>query len=119
MGDLSKHFWRWEFECNCGCGTNPIRGEFVDRLQKVREKYGPLTVNSGSRCKRHNRIVGGSPDSSHLGGWAADLRCPNSFSRFQLIRYLQAEGFQRIGMGRDFIHVDCDPDKPQTLMWLY
>jgi len=119
MGDLSKHFSRWEFECSCGCGTGQIRDALVERLQKVREGYGPLTVNSGCRCKRHNRNVGGTPESSHLSGWAADLRCPNSFSRFHLVQNLLAAGFQRIGIGRDFIHADCDPDKPQILMWLY
>ena len=119
MGDLSKHFSRWEFECSCGCGTNPIHIELVECLQSVREKVGPLTINSGCRCKRHNNNVGGTSESSHLIGWAADLRCPNSVSRFFLIRYLQEGGFQRIGIGGDFIHVDLDPNKPNSLMWLY
>lgn len=119
MGDLSKHFSRWEFECFCGCGTDQIQNRLVERLQRIREKYGSLIINSGCRCERHNCKVGGNPTSSHLRGWAADIHCPNSFSRFVLIRHLFEEGVQRIGIGSDFLHVDEDPDKAQTVMWLY
>ncbi len=119
MGDLTKHFSKWEFECPCGCNYDQMQVEFVKRLQKVREKFGPLTINSGCRCEQHNRSVGGSPESSHLRGLAADIRCPNSFSRFHLIRSLMEEGFQRIGIGQEFLHVDMDQNKPQFLIWIY
>lgn len=119
MGDLTKHFSRWEFECSCGCEFDRVQVAFVERLQKVREKFGPITVHSGCRCEAHNLSVGGSPSSSHLKGLAADLRCANSLSRYLLLKILMAEGFQRIGMGQEFVHVDLDPLKPQPLIWLY
>jgi uncharacterized protein YcbK (DUF882 family) len=119
MGNLTKHFSRWEFECSCGCKFDQVQAEFVERLQKVRENFGPLTVHSGCRCEPHNRSVGGSPQSSHLWGLAADIRCANSFSRFHLMRSLMEEGFQRIGLGQDFIHLDVDRAKSQSLIWLY
>lgn len=119
MGDLSKNFSRREFACPCGCGFDQIHIELVKRLQKIREKHGPLVINSGCRCERHNGRIGGAPESSHLAGWAVDLRCLGSFSRFVLIRVLLKEGFQRIGVGGNFLHVDADPEKPQTVMWLY
>lgn len=119
MGDLTRHFSRWEFECPCECKNDEIQIDFVRRLQKVRENFGPMAVNSGYRCEQHNRSVGGSPESSHLHGLAADIRCSNSLSRFHLLRSLMQEGFQRIGIGKDFFHVDMDADKPQSVIWLY
>lgn len=119
MGDLTRHFSRWEFECPCGCENDEILIEFVRRLQKTREIFGPMTINSGCRCEPHNRRVGGSLESSHLRGLAADIRCPNSLSRFHLIRSLMGEGFHRIGIGKDYLHVDMDAEKPQSLIWLY
>ena len=119
MGDLSQNFSRWEFECSCGCGYSQVQVEFVKRLQKVRENFGPMTINSGCRCGSYNRSVGGSPLSAHVPGLAVDILCSNSLSRFNLLRGLLAEGFQRIGIGREFIHVDMDISKPQFLIWLY
>jgi len=119
MGDLTKHFSRWEFECSCGCGYDQVHVELVKRLQNVRENFGPMTIHSGCRCAPNNRSVGGSPLSSHLRGLAADIRCSNSLSRFNLLSGLTAQGFKRIGIGQEFIHVDMDPDKPQSLIWLY
>lgn len=119
MGDLSRYFSRQEFECSCGCGFDQVQTELVLRLERVRENYGPLTINSGCRCGAHNRHVGGSPTSSHVRGLAVDLGCSNSLSRFNLLRCLLAEGFQRIGIGPNFIHVDVDLSKPKSLIWLY
>jgi uncharacterized protein YcbK (DUF882 family) len=119
MGDLCKNFSRREFECSCGCGYDQIEIELVESLQKVREYFGPMTIVSGCRCGPYNRSVGGSPTSSHLRGLAVDIRSANSLSRFNLVRCLLAEGFKRIGIGQDFIHVDQDSSKPQFLIWLY
>jgi uncharacterized protein YcbK (DUF882 family) len=96
-----------------------VQVELVARLQKVREKFGPLTIHSGCRCGSHNLSVGGSPQSSHLSGLAADIGCSNSLSRFNLLHSLITEGFQRIGIGPEFIHVDLDRSKPPFLIWLY
>lgn len=44
-------------------------------LDPLREAYGkPITVSSGYRCARLNRIVGGAARSQHLTGQAADLQ---------------------------------------------
>jgi hypothetical protein len=51
---------------------------------------------------------------------AADIACDNSRDRFELIKALIEAGFKRIGVRKDFIHVDVDfPDKPGRVMWLY
>lgn len=48
--------------------------ELARHLDKIREIYGkPIKVNSGFRCKRLNKAVGGSDTSNHLAGRAADI----------------------------------------------
>jgi uncharacterized protein YcbK (DUF882 family) len=73
MGDLSKHFSRHEFACKCECGFDTVDAELLIILEKVRERFGPVTINSACRCKDHNAKVGGKPSSQHLLGRAADI----------------------------------------------
>ena len=43
-------------------------------LDPIREKFGkPITVTSGYRCEKLNKLVGGKPNSQHLKGQASDL----------------------------------------------
>ena len=44
-------------------------------LQPVREKFGPVRVNSGYRGPALNKAVGGSKRSQHCHGEAADFEC--------------------------------------------
>lgn len=44
-------------------------------LEPARAKFGqPLTITSGYRCLKLNRLVGGQPNSYHTKGMAADIR---------------------------------------------
>ena len=45
-------------------------------LQLIRDEIGAsIRINSGYRCPAHNKKVGGSPQSLHVKGMAADLAC--------------------------------------------
>lgn len=47
----------------------------ISRLDEIREGYGkPIYVNSGYRCEKLNKEVGGEEDSYHLKGLAVDLK---------------------------------------------
>ncbi|MBQ6203451.1 MAG: hypothetical protein IJK46_05095 [Prevotella sp.] len=72
-----------EFRCRC-CGSTGspqavenIRALVENVLDPARERYGePIKVNSGYRCEKHNREVGGASQSQHLcqgGSAAADI----------------------------------------------
>ena len=42
-------------------------------LQKVRDHFGPVIINSGYRGEALNKAVGGSSKSQHCKGQAADI----------------------------------------------
>jgi zinc D-Ala-D-Ala carboxypeptidase len=118
---VKSYFRKEEFQCSC-CGREEMESDFLFRLALARSEAGvPFVINSGWRCVVHNRDpnVGGSPDSSHKHGCAADIRARDSVTRFKIIRALLLAGFNRIGVRKDFIHADSDRDKPSGVVWLY
>lgn len=121
IGNKWKYFKQREFECKCGCGLNNIHDELVRKLDELRGFYGePLIIVSGCRCEIHNLLVRGEKSSSHLDGWAVDLRINGGLERFKLINLiLHYNIFQRIGIGKNFIHLDIDCNKPQNVIWTY
>ena len=116
---VKSYFGRHEFLCPC-CGREEMDPDFLFRLALARAEAGvKFIINSGWRCVVHNREVGGSIDSSHKTGYAVDIKATDSATRFKIIRSLTLTCFNRIGIGRDFIHADTDPDKPPGVAWLY
>ena len=73
--------------------------ELMDFLDPLREAWGSsIKVNSGYRCERLNKAVGGSSTSAHLSGWAADLWPGNNhFEAFKyfVISYLQDKKYDQ------------------------
>jgi len=121
-----RHFTPREFTCKCEglCDhADRISTELVAKLDMIRERMGlPITVISGTRCERYNRKVGGKEQSAHVP-WtglshAADIRCADSTFRFAFLT-AALPVFRRIGIGRDFIHVDDDSELPQSVIWVY
>lgn len=74
MTNISTHFKREEFACKCKCGFDTVDVCLVELLERVREHFGkPVVINSGCRCMAHNESVGGSRNSQHVKGRAADI----------------------------------------------
>lgn len=128
MGDMTENFSRWEFVCKCGCGANNINPLLVQRLESMRRLFGRgITITSGCRCKQWNTKVGGEAHSSHLveidgqarTGLAADIACFTSTTRMKLLMAALTVGFERVGIGENFIHVDTDRSLPQDVCWVY
>ena len=102
-----------------GSGVD-MQKRFMFLLQAAREQAGiPFKINSGYRTKEHNKKVGGKDTSAHLTGYAADIAVENSRQRFIIVNALIKAGFTRIGMGQNFVHVDCAPNLPDLVMWDY
>ena len=111
-----------EFKCNCGCnlGYSDMDESFVIRLDIARgHAEVPFRITSSIRCEKHNTKVGGKKNSAHPKGEGADIEVISSYERFKIIAALIKVGFNRIGIGENFIHVDDDTDKPKELCWLY
>lgn len=108
MGDLSEHFSRKEFACKCGCGFDKVSPALVEKLEKLRALCGgkPMSINSGCRCVKHNKAVGGSANSQHLRGTAADVRQVPGLTIDQMAKLAEQAGFDGIGKYAGRIHVD-------------
>ena len=78
-------------------------------LDPLREAYGrPIRVNSGYRCPKLNNLVGGTPNSQHMRGEAADIQpvIGNEADLPELARILIENGkFDQLIIYPTFIHV--------------
>ena len=96
--------------------------DFIRKLDEARETAGiPFKVNSGYRTPFHNTMVGGVKDSSHMNipCCAVDIEAKDSKTRFLIISSAIKVGINRIGIGKNFIHLDSDITKSQDVTWHY
>lgn len=110
-----------EFVCKCcGKGDYIMQPRFLDMIDRARTIAGiPFVITSGYRCEVNNFKCGGRIHSSHRTGWAADISAPISEVRMTVVNGLINAGFKRIGIARSFVHADCDPNKPDGVLWIY
>lgn len=121
-----KHFTPKEFDSPDLPGSaKHMQKAFLQKLDKARGIARiPFKITSGYRTKAYHEALRKkgyktAVNSPHLTGWAADIRVSTSAERYTIIRSLLEVGFNRIGIGKNFIHVDCDPTKPPFLTWHY
>jgi len=112
---LTKNFSVEEFECKCGCdmpkSVKPNILELAENLQALRDKVGRIDLTNAYRCKEHNADVGGSVNSQHLLGKAADIKSkkfnPSDIAKIVDDMMLE-ETFKIGGVGiyNTFTHID-------------
>lgn len=118
---LSKSFVLAEFldshtGIRMGIDNNPdavviagIRSFLAPGMQKVRDLLGhPVVISSGYRCPALNRAVGGSRNSDHMRGLAADFTCPGYGRPLDVARAIAAswiEFDQLIQEGGQWVHL--------------
>ena len=82
-------------------------------LDPLREAYGkPIRVTSGYRCPKLNTLVGGSPNSQHMRGEAADIVANNPEDNLLLGRLIEA-----LGKFDQLIYEQCD--KQGNPRWIH
>lgn len=102
------------------CQLEDMDEDFMHRLDTARGLAGiPFIVSSAYRTVEYEKSKGRDGTSAHTKGLAVDLKADHSRERFLIIRSLLKAGFQRIGSGEDFIHVDFDQAKDRNVMWHY
>ena len=110
-----KYFKIEEFEDTEGTGIF-MKKDFLEKIDRAREIADiPFIITSGYRTEETNKRVGGVPNSSHLKGLAADIKCNNSIERIKIVRALILAGFTRIGIAKSFIHCDTDNIKTDSI----
>lgn len=108
MSDISPYFARAEFACHCGCGFDTVDTTLLKILEAIRDHFKvAVTINSGCRCPKENKSVGGVPNSKHLVGRAADITVRN-ISASAVADFVERTWPDRYGVGRynTFTHVD-------------
>lgn len=111
---LSENFTAYEF-CN-SLDAYAIKLpdiELVEKLQMLRNIVGEITVTSGYRTIEFNKSCGGSPNSHHLRGLAADIKFDfTHWNKSSLSMVLKAIGFTNVNFYWNFtwqlqrLHVD-------------
>ena len=87
-----------------------IEQELIQKLQTLRTHIGAsIEINSGYRTQEHNTSVGGSSNSAHLWGCAADIHTPKMRSP-ELAKVLQELFGREIAIGlhtaENYCHID-------------
>jgi uncharacterized protein YcbK (DUF882 family) len=118
MGDLTKNLSRHEFACKCGCGFDIVDFDLPTILQETADYFHmtcqisdvvgiSITINSGCRCPGHNENEGGSENSRHMLGNAADFKIKyrmrdgkkKQISPTKIANYLDKKFSDRYGVG--------------------
>ena len=107
---LSPNFTLGEFVSKDGSDNVLVAATLVTILQKIRDKFGKaVTINSGYRSEAHNRKIGGSVNSLHVRGMAADI-VVTDITPLAVAQYAESIGVGGIGHYPDgqgnFCHVD-------------
>lgn len=118
MGDLSAHFSKSEFKCKCGCGGGSPSPLLIERLEKLHALMDAraVIVNSGYRCAKHDRAVGGSGTGAHTRNIAADIVVKRQdgtlYAAEDIAEAAERVGFGGIGMMNAACHVDTRDSEP-------
>lgn len=115
---LSTNFKSNEFACKgkgC-CSSVMIDSKLVEYVQQIRDHFGkPVTINSGYRCAKHNKAVGGASSSYHTIGMAADIVVKDVKPK-EVAKYAESIGILGVGLyetSKDgfFVHIDTRSTK--------
>lgn len=115
---LSANFKSNEFACKgkgC-CSAVLIDDKLVEYCQKIRDHFDKaVTINSGYRCSKHNKAVGGVSSSLHTKGMAADI-VVKDVKPSEVAKYAESIGVLGIGLyetAKDgyFVHIDTRKSK--------
>ena len=110
---ITENFSRDEFAFKCGCGFDAVDIELVNVLEIVRKRFNkPVKINSACRCAKHNKKVGGSENSKHRLGIAADIVVSDT-KPSDVYSFLCGYAPNKYGIGsyETFTHIDVRQDK--------
>lgn len=119
---LTKNFNKSEFECKDG-SLMPVEVlENVEtlaiQLQYIRDSLNgrPMRITNAYRSPEHNKKVGGTKNSQHLYGNAADIQIKNMTPKavYKILNKLMNRGEilqGGLGLYKSFVHYDIRGNK--------
>lgn len=127
---LSEHFTLEELTFSQtavrnGINNNPSQAvrnnlkTLADNLEKIRTFLGnPLRISSAFRCMELNRKIGGSVNSAHMDGLAADFTCEKFGKPIDVVKALHKSGIKvdQVICEGTWVHVSFDPKMRQQFL---
>lgn len=112
---MTRNFALSEFECHDGSHEVMLDMQLVLKLQNLRDALEQsITVAAGYRNPTHNAAIGGTSDSLHLEGKAADIKVRGRAPKAVAV-IAENLGFKGIGVythnGNSFVHLDVRATK--------
>jgi hypothetical protein len=98
-----------------------VSDKLMEKIDLLRDKCGfAIVITSGVRTASYNSTLEDSvSNSAHLKGLAVDLLCTDSKKRYRMLQVAFELGFTRIGLGKNYLHLDIDDSKSQDVAWNY
>ena len=109
-----------EFMMGDECVYQYMDTTLLDMLDDARDYADTeFWITSSYRTPEYNLKVGGVEGSAHTKGRAVDIRADNGSKLFKIVWGALDAGFERIGIGPGFVHLDNDLTKPHPVIWTY
>lgn len=117
----AKYFSESEFrKCTPPCSLQDMNQAFMRKLDNARYQAGiPFVLNSAYRSPAYEKSKGRSGKGDHPQGRGVDIRCNTSQNRMKILRALLDNGFNRIGIGKTYIHAGDGENLPPDVVWHY
>lgn len=106
--------------CVPSCKLEDLNPSFVEKLLFAQRYAGfQFTITSAYRSQGYEREKGRKGDSSHCKGLAVDISTCDSHTRYKVVLACAMAGIPRIGIGKNFVHVDVDETKAHPIIFHY
>ena len=120
---LSRHFALEELTFSQTAGRKGIDNKpsleviaHLTRLAYCMEQVrallgGPIRITSGYRSPALNAAIGGSKNSAHMSGFAADFVCPSFGSPIEIVKAIAVSNinFDQCIQEGTWVHISFDP----------
>lgn len=102
------------------CDITQMSTTLLIKLDALRVYCGfALRITSAYRSKDWDLAKGRTGKGAHTQGLAVDIACTDSWSRGRILQGAFEIGFNGIGVGSNFIHLDIMPREYNRIVWTY
>lgn len=113
--------------CVPACSVGDLNPRLVERILMAQKMSGhPFLITSAFRSREWELSKGRKGTSSHCrysdgkpSSLAVDVRTVDSHTRFKVVVGAAMAGFERIGVGKNFVHLDIDYNKAHPVIFHY